>query len=166
MSAIVSLVVAQATNGVIGQRGQIPWRIPADMKHFKAVTIGKPCIMGRKTWDSLSKKPLPGRTNIVLTRDRNLRAEGAVAVSSLDEAIARAEAEAPDEIAVIGGADIYRAALPRASRIHLTEVHGEFEGDVRMPPFDIAEWQEVWRENHSPDSVGTPAFSFVTLERR
>lgn len=166
MSALVSLVIARGANGVIGQRGQIPWRIPADMKHFKTVTMGKPCIMGRKTWDSLPKKPLPGRTNIVLTRDRNLRAEGAVALSSLEEAIACAEAEGAEEIAVIGGADIYRAALLRASRIHLTEVHGEFEGDVRMPPFDTAEWQEVWRENHPPDSVGTPAFSFVTLERR
>ena len=166
MSAIISLVVAQATNGVIGQRGQIPWRIPADMKHFKAVTIGKPCIMGRKTWDSLPKKPLPGRANIVMTRDRNFRAEGAVAVSSLDEAIARAEVEAPDEIAVIGGADVYRAALPRAGCIYLTEVHAGFDGDVAMPVFSAVDWKEVAREDHAASETGGLAFSFVTLERR
>jgi dihydrofolate reductase len=136
------------------------------MKHFKAVTMGRPCIMGRKTWDSLPKKPLPGRTNIVLTRDTGLRTEGAMLVSSLEEAIESAEGESPDEIAIIGGADIYRAALPRARRIHLTEVHGEFEGDVHMPPFDPHEWREVWREDHAGSETECPPFSFVTLERR
>jgi len=165
MSAILSLVVARATNGVIGQYGNIPWRIPADMKHFKAITLGKPCIMGRKTWDSLPNKPLPGRTNIVLTRDPALVASGAVVAHTLEDALVRAQAESPEEIAVIGGADIYAAALPRAFRIHLTEVHGAFEGDVHMPPFDPTEWKEVWRENHVGDS-GTPAYSFVRLERR
>src|SRR5581483_2169778 len=106
MSAIVSLVIARATDGVIGQRGQMPWRIPADMKHFKAVTMGKPCIMGRKTWDSLPKKPLPGRTNIVVTRAADFRAEGTVVAASLEDAIARAQAESPGEICVIGGAEI------------------------------------------------------------
>ena len=166
MNAIICLVVAQATNGVIGQRGQIPWRIPADMKHFKAVTMGKPCIMGRKTWDSLPKKPLPGRTNIVLTRDRDFRSEAAIAVSSLDEAVARAEAEAPDELAVIGGADVYRVALPRAGRIYLTEVHAAFEGDVSMPVFNALEWKETVREDHAAAETGGLSFSFVTLERR
>jgi dihydrofolate reductase len=166
MSAIVSLVIARAANGVIGQRGQIPWRIPADMKHFKAVTIGKPCIMGRKTWDSLPKKPLPGRTNIVLTRDENFCEEGAVVVHALEEALARAEAESPAEITMIGGADVYLAALPRAVRIHLTEVHGVFEGDVYMPPFDALEWKEVARDDHAASEAGMPAFSFVILERR
>jgi dihydrofolate reductase len=165
MSAIVSLVIARATNGIIGQRGQIPWRIPADMKHFKAVTMGKPCIMGRKTWDSLPKKPLPGRANIIVTRDPGFRAEGGVVAHSLEDALARAKAESVDEIAVIGGADIYRLALPHARRIHLTEVHGEFEGDVHLPPFSAAEWQEVQREDH-PADVNTPAYSFVSLERR
>jgi dihydrofolate reductase len=165
MSAIISLVVAQAENGVIGQHGKIPWRIPADMKHFKAVTMGKPCIMGRKTWDSLPKKPLPGRTNIVLTRDPALIANGAVVAHTLEDALARAQAESPEEIAVIGGADLYRAALPQAARIHLTELHGAFEGDVHMPPFDPAEWKVVWREDHAAEA-GVPAYSFVTLERR
>jgi dihydrofolate reductase len=165
MSAIVSLVIARATNGVIGQRGQIPWRIPADLKHFKAVTMGKPCIMGRKTWDSLPRKPLPGRTNIVLTRDENFCEERAVVVHALEEALARAEAESPAEVAVIGGADVYLAALPRAVRIHLTEVHGEFEGDVHLPEFNPLKWKEVAREDHAANETGV-AFSFVILERR
>nr|AIA15430.1 Dihydrofolate reductase [uncultured bacterium] len=165
MSAIVSLVIARAANGVIGQRGQIPWRIPADMKHFKAVTMGKPCIMGRKTWHSLPKKPLPGRTNIVLTREMGFHAEGAVLAHSFDDALVRAEAESPEEIAVIGGADIYRVALPRAVRIYLTDVHGVFEGDVHMPEFNPLEWKQVAREDHAANETGV-AFSFVTLERR
>lgn len=165
MSAVVSLVVARAANGVIGQHGKIPWCLPADMKHFKAITLGKPCIMGRKTWESLPKKPLPARTNIVLTRDPALVASGAVVAHTLEDALVRAQAESPEEIAVIGGAEIYAAALPRAFRIHLTEVHGAFDGDVHMPPFDPAEWKEVWRENHVGEP-GATAYSFVTLERR
>ena len=165
MSAIVSLVIARATNGAIGQRGQIPWRIPADMKHFKAVTMGKPCIMGRKTWDSLPKKPLPGRTNIVLTRDTNARADGAMLVRSFEDALAGAKAEGAEEIAVIGGSDVYRAALQLAGRIYLTEVHGAFDGDVHMPEFNPLEWKEVAREDHPANETGV-AFSFVTLERR
>ena len=165
MTAIISLVVARAANGVIGQHGKIPWRIPADMKHFKAVTMGKPCIMGRKTWESLPKKPLPGRTNILLTRDDAFHADGAIVAHSFEEAIACAEAESPEEIAVIGGADIYGVALLRASRIHLTEVHGAFEGDVHMPPFDPAEWNEIWRKDHPANEPDGLAFSFVMLER-
>lgn len=166
MSAVLSLVIARGANGVIGQRGQIPWRIPADMKHFKTVTMGKPCVMGRKTWDSLPKKPLPGRTNIVVTRDTNFHEEGAVGAHTLEDAFARAEAEGADEIAVIGGADIYRAALPRAMRIYLTEVHAVFDGDVHMPEFNALEWKEVAREDHVASEIGGLAFSFVTLERR
>jgi dihydrofolate reductase len=162
----VSLVVAQASNGTIGQHGKVPWNIPADLRHFKSVTMGKPCIMGRKTWESLPKKPLPGRTNIVLTRDGNFRGDGAVAVHSLEDAFARAEAEGADEIVVIGGADVYRAALPRADCIYLTEVHAGFEGDVSMPVFNALEWKEVAREDHAASETGGLAFSFVTFERR
>lgn len=156
---IVSLVLAMAENGVIGNNGTLPWRIPEDMRHFKALTIGKPCILGRKTWDSLPKKPLPGRANIVVTRDRNFRGEGAIVAHSLEDAIARAENA--EEIAIIGGAEIYAAALPRANRIHLTEVHAAFDGDATMPPFDRTIWRETSRENHA----GDPPYSFVTLER-
>jgi dihydrofolate reductase len=155
---MISLVLAMAENGVIGKDGALPWRIPEDMRHFKAVTMGKPCIMGRKTWDSLPKKPLPGRENIVVTRDRNFHAEGARVAHSFEDAIALAGDAA--EIAVIGGAEIYRAALPRARRIYLTEIHAAFEGDASMPSFDLAHWRETARENHA----GEPAYSFVTLE--
>lgn len=164
MSAPIVLVVARATDGTIGHEGKIPWRIPADMRHFRAVTMGKPCIMGRKTWESLPKKPLPDRTNIVVTRDRAFRAEGAEVAYSFAEAISHAQAEAPTEIAVIGGAELYREALAHADRIYLTEVHGAFGGDVRLPSFDPGTWKEIRRENHSAEEA-RPAFSFVTLER-
>ncbi len=164
MTAPIALVVARATDGTIGQRGKIPWRIPADMRFFKAVTIGKPCIMGRKTWESLPKRPLPGRTNIVVTRDRTFAADRATVVHSFQDAIALANAESPSEIAVIGGADIYCAALPHASRVYVTEVRGTFGGDVRLAPFEPNVWKETARENHYGEA-DIPAFSFVTLER-
>ena len=159
-----SLILAMSSNGVIGAKGALPWRIPEDMRRFKSLTMGKPVIMGRKTWDSLPKKPLPGRTNIVVTRDANFAAEGAVVVHSLDDALARAATGKPDEIMVIGGAEIYKAALPRATRIHLTEVEGDFAGDAFMPPFDTSEWREISRE--APSVPSEIAFSFVTLERQ
>ena len=163
MSEIV-LVVAIADNGVIGNKGAIPWRIPEDMKRFKALTMGHTVVMGRKTWDSLPKKPLPGRTNIVITRDTDWRAEGAVAVHSLDEALAKARSESPGEIAIIGGAEIYKLALPLADRIYLTEVHMAAVGDVSLPAFDSAHWRETAREDHvTADNL---RYSYVTLERR
>jgi dihydrofolate reductase len=166
MTAPIVLVVARATDGTIGHQGTIPWRLSADMRHFKATTMGKPCIMGRKTWDSLPKKPLPGRTNIVVTRDCAFSAEGAVVVHSFEDALARAQSESPAEIAVIGGADIYRAALPHATRIYLTEVQGAFGGDTRLPPLDSGLWHGTAREDQAANSVGDPPFSFITLDRR
>ncbi len=158
---MIALVVAVADNGVIGDAGRIPWRISDDMKHFKAVTLGKPCIMGRKTWDSLPKKPLPGRSNIVVTRDAAFAADGALVCRSLDEAFEQVQGE--EEVAVIGGAQIYVEALPRAERIYLTEVHRAFYGDTRFV-FDRIGWREISREDHAtPDGLG---YSFVTLERR
>jgi dihydrofolate reductase len=160
--SFVVLVVAIADNGVIGDHGKIPWRIADDMKHFKALTVGKPCVMGRKTWDSLPRKPLPDRTNIVLTRDTAFSAADAAIVYTMDEALAYAASEQPREIAVIGGADIYNAALPRASRIYLTEVHRDFPGDATFT-FDRAGWKETSREDRTtPEGL---AYSFVTLER-
>jgi dihydrofolate reductase len=164
VSAIISFVLARADNGVIGDRGTIPWRIPEDLKRFKAITMGKPIVMGRKTWDSFPKKPLPGRTNIVITRDPNWRADGAVAVTSLDVALARAESEKPDEIAIIGGAEIWKLALPHANRIHQTEVHIDAKGDVSFPAFDTAQWRETAREDHA--TADGLRFSYVTLDRR
>jgi dihydrofolate reductase len=160
--SVISLVIAMADNGVIGRDGKLPWRIPEDMRRFKALTTGKPCIMGRRTWDSLPKKPLPERPNIVVTRDGNFRAGGAVVVHSLDEALLRAGDDT--EVCVIGGAEIYKAALPRAGRIHLTEVHADMEGDTRMPPFDRAHWHETAREDHG--TADGLRYSYVTLERR
>ena len=136
MSAAIVLVLAMSDNAVIGDRGGIPWRIPDDMKRFKRLTLGKPIIMGRKTWDSFPKKPLPGRTNIVVTRDRSWRDEGAVAVHSFEEALTKARGENPSEISVVGGAEIYKAALPFADRVELTQVHLTVAGDTRLPPAD------------------------------
>ncbi len=160
--SIISLVVAMADNGVIGKDGRLPWRIPEDMRHFRALTIGKPCIMGRKTWDSLPKKPLPERPNIVVTRDANFRDDGAIVVHSLDEALLRAGDRA--EVCVIGGAEIYKAAVLRAGRIHLTEVHADVEGETRMAPFDRTHWREIAREDHA--TADGLRYSYVTLERR
>jgi dihydrofolate reductase len=164
MSDLV-MVLAVADGGVIGAGGAIPWRIPEDMKRFKALTMGKPLVMGRKTWDSLPKKPLPGRTNIVITRDQSWMAAGAVAVHSLEEALAQARRESPLEIVIAGGAEIYRAALPFANRIELTEVHTAVRGTdlAIMPPFDKRVWREIAREEHV--TVDGLRYAYVTLVR-
>lgn len=154
---MITLVVAASDKGVIGRDGAIPWRLPDDMKRFKALTLGHTVVMGRKTWDSLPAKnrPLPGRRNLVVTRDAGWAAEGA-ARASLEEALAGGD------IFVIGGAEIYRAALARADRIELTEVHGDIEGDTFFN-FDRAGWREVAREDRvAADGL---AYSFVTLQR-
>ena len=164
MKAPIILVLAMADNGVIGVSGAIPWRIADDMKRFKALTMGKPIVMGRKTWDSFPKKPLPGRTNIVVTRDRSWRAQGATVAHSLEDALTLAEREQPSEIAIIGGAEIYKAALPRATRIELTQVHLKPQGDTRLEPFDRNVWRESARSEHTtPDGL---RYSYVTLMRR
>jgi len=160
----ITLIVAVAKNGVIGNQGALPWRIPEDLKRFKALTLGKPCIMGRKTWDSLPKKPLPGRTNIVLTRDSAFRAKGAEVAHSFDEALGIAARESPPEIMIIGGEAIFVASLPLAQRIELTEVMAAPEGDTFMPPFERAEWRETRREG--PYEAGALRYAFLLLERR
>ena len=157
----ISLVVAVAENGVIGRRGELPWRIPDDLKRFKALTIGKPIIMGRKTWDSLPRRPLPGRTNIVVTRNPDFRADGAINAHSFADAVAKAGS---NEIAVIGGEAIFAAALPIADTIHLTEVEAAPEGDAFMPPIDRTQWSETAREG--PYDADGVRYSFVTLNRR
>jgi dihydrofolate reductase len=159
--SIVTLIVAMADNGVIGSNGAMPWHIPEDLRRFKALTLGKPCIMGRKTWDSLPRKPLPGRSNIVVTRDTGFRAEGARVTHSLDDAMACA-GDAP-EIMIIGGAELFRQALPMARRIELTEVHTAIAGDATMPSFDRAVWHERHREEHT--TAAGLRYSYVTLER-
>ena len=160
---MIVLVVAAAENRVIGNKGALPWRIPDDLKRFKALTLGKPCIMGRRTWESLPMKPLPGRTNIVVTRCSAIHAEGARLATDFDMALRLAEQEHPAEIAVIGGEQIFAAALPLAHRIHLTEVSGHPEGDALMPPIDRNAWREVSRDG--PHEWSGTRYSFVTLER-
>src|SRR4051794_11738085 len=151
----ITLVVARAQNGVIGKSGKLPWHIPADLKRFKALTMGTAMVMGRGTFESLPGL-LPGRRHIVLTRDPEWRAEGAEVVRSADEALALAGQQ---PVSVIGGAEIIALFLPRADVVELTEVHSEPEADTFMPAFDTEAWQEVSREDH-------PGYSFVRLQRR
>lgn len=163
MSVRVSLIAAVARNGVIGRDGDMPWRLSADLKYFKATTMGKPLIMGRRTYESIGRA-LPGRTNIVVTRSADFAAEGVEVAAGLDQALAVAGGDAADEVMVIGGGEIYAAALPRADRLYLTEIHMDATGDVCFPAFDRAEWREVSRDDH-PAEDDNPAFSFVVLER-
>lgn len=152
-----------ARNGVIGRDNALPWRLSEDLKHFKAVTLGKPILMGRKTFESIGR-PLPGRTNLVLTRDRAWRADGTIAVHSIAEAFARASG-AP-ELAGIGGADIFRLLLPLTSFIHLTRVHADVPGDTFFPPLDMTEWVELNRCEHAADGRNAYGMTFVTLKRK
>jgi dihydrofolate reductase len=155
----VTIILARADNGVIGAGGTLPWHLPEDLKRFKTLTLGKPIVMGRKTWASLPRKPLPGRSNIVISRDPAFAAPGAITAHSFEAALALAAAENPREIMVIGGVEVFAAALPKASRILLTEIHASPEGDVTLPPFSPQEWRETAREP-------APGHSYVTLERR
>lgn len=157
----IVLILARADNGVIGARGKMPWHLPADLRRFKTLTMGKPMVMGRKTFDSLPGM-LGGRRHIVLTRDSYWEEEGVEAVHSIEEAIKVANAP---HVAVIGGAEIYRLFLPRADKIELTEVHSAPEGDAVIDYPDLSQWQEVAREDH-PAEGAKPAYSFVTLQRK
>ena len=159
MTQDLFLIYARAANGTIGRDGTLPWHIPADLKRFKALTMGKPMIMGRKTFESFPS-PLPGRRHIVLTRDADWRAEGAEVVHSIDEALALA---GDGEVAVVGGAAINALFLPLATRVELTEVHADVPGDTFMPPLGH-QWRETDREEHAA-ADGRPAFAFVTLRR-
>ena len=153
------LVYARAANGAIGNDGDLPWRLPADLKHFKALTLGKPMIMGRKTFESLPGL-LPGRRHIVLTRDAGWQAEGAETAATLDDALSMA---GEGTVAIIGGAAVFEAFLPRADRVELTQIHADYDGDTFMPPLG-PEWQETAREDHAADGV-YPAFSFLTYRK-
>ncbi|MCB2088281.1 MAG: dihydrofolate reductase [Sphingomonadaceae bacterium] len=154
-------IYARAANGVIGKDGQLPWHISADLKRFKALTMGKPMIMGRKTFESFPK-PLPGRRHIVLTRDTGWNADGAEVVHSVGEALRVA---GDSEVAIIGGAEIYALFLPLCARVELTDVHQDFAGDTHMNALAESEWDVVAREDYAAEA-GQPPFSFVTLGRR
>jgi dihydrofolate reductase len=170
MSPILTLgPVARARNGVIGRGGGLPWRLSTDLKHFKALTLGKPVIMGRKTWDSLPRKPLPGRMNLVLSRDGSFEPEGALVFEDFGEAVSvgkeQAGEDGMEEVCVIGGAALFDLALPRAKRLYLTEVEADVDGDVTLPPIDERQWREVFREAHPAGPDDDYPFVFRTLER-
>jgi dihydrofolate reductase len=161
---MVTLVVAMAENGVIGRDGGLPWRLSTDMKRFKSDTMGKPVIMGRKTWESMPRRPLPGRRNIVVTRSADYVAEGADVVRSLDEAL-RLAGEA-EEICVIGGGEIFGQALPLADRLNVTHVLAEIDGDTHFPPIDLEVWQALSAQNLPAGERDSHATRHVVYERR
>ncbi len=168
MKPAVILVAAVADNGVIGDRGGMPWRLSTDMKRFRALTMGRPVVMGRKTWESLGK-PLAGRENIVISRDRDYRAEDATVVASLDEALERsaiAAGKGGGDIFVIGGGAIYREAMPAADRLYITHVRARPDGDTTFPAIDHSEWVEISREEVAAGEKDQFATSFVRYERR
>lgn len=159
----IALIAAMAENRVIGRENALPWRLSADLQRFKALTMGKPVIMGRKTYESIGK-PLPGRLNIVVTSSPDFRAEGCQVVHSVDEALDAAREH--DEAMVIGGAGLYEQMLGRAQRIYLTLVRANVEGDVLFPPLDRGNWREVARESHLPDEKNEYPYDFILLDRK
>lgn len=158
----ISLVVAMAENGVIGNGGDLPWHLPADLKRFKRLTLGHVIVMGRKTFESIGR-PLPKRRSVVITRDPAWRHDGVTVVHGLDEALCQAAGE--DEVFVIGGAEIFALAWPRADRLYLTRVHADVDGDVRLPEIDTGGWQLVSAERHPADERHACAFTFEQWER-
>ncbi len=159
---MISLIVAMAENRVIGRDNTLPWRLPNDLRYFRRVTMGHPIIMGRKNYASIGK-PLPGRTNIVVTRDRHFAAPGCTVAHTIDDALAAAGDD--PEIFIIGGAELYTQTLARAQRLYVTQIHAEVAGDVHFPDVRAADWHEVARERHEADAEHAFAYSFLTWER-
>ncbi len=159
---LIAIIAAMDPNRLIGDGDRLPWRLPADMRHFRALTMGKPTIMGRRTHESIGRV-LPGRRNIVLSRNPAYRAPGCEVVANLEQALGICKGA--DEPMVIGGAQLYAAALPRANRMYLTLLHGSFGGDTWFPQYDYRQWREISREDHAADADAPCAFSFVDLER-
>ena len=158
----ITLVVAMDDGGLIGRDGRLPWRMPEDLQHFRRLTMGKTMLMGRKTWDSLGGKPLDGRTHWVLSRDQDFRPPGCRVFKRLDDAY---EAIGEEELMVIGGAELFRATLPLAQHIHLTQVHARLEGDTWFPLAELLAFRETWRAEHPADARHPHPYTFVTLER-
>ncbi|WP_276496562.1 dihydrofolate reductase [Pontibacter litorisediminis] len=162
---MIAIVVAAAENNVIGKDNDLIWYLPADLKHFKRLTMSHPMIMGRKTFEAIGK-PLPGRTSIIITSQRDYKAEGCVVVHSLEEAIAKGSELDPEQVSIIGGANVYQQALPLTDKVYLTRVHHSFEGDVYFPELPEKEWQVVEQEHHEPDEKNKYSYTFLTLERK
>jgi dihydrofolate reductase len=158
----ISAVVAIAENNAIGKNNQLLWHLPNDLKHFRQITSGHTVIMGRKTYDSVGR-PLPNRRNIIITR-QNIEIPGCEVVGSVDEALALCAGE--QEVFIVGGAEIYKLAMPQTNKIHLTIVHQEFDADAYFPPIDYSVWVETDREDHGTDEKHAIAYSFITLQRR
>ena len=161
---LISIISAMADNRVIGIDNRLPWKLPADMKWFRQHTLGKPIIMGRKTFESFGSKPLPDRKNIVITREAGYVANGSVVAHSIDEAIELA-GDVP-EVMIIGGASFYEQMLPRAVRMYLTLVHAEVQGDAWFPKFNSSDWQEISRTEYAIDEKNPHAMSFIILQRK
>jgi dihydrofolate reductase len=161
--ASLALIVAVADNGTIGAGNRLPWRLPEDLRRFRTLTLGHAVIMGRKTWESLPHA-LPGRQNLVVSRQRHYVAQGAEVATSFEEALERAAL--PPPVFCIGGGELYRIALSRATRLYVTEVHQAYDGDTTFPAIDRTTWREVQRDTRPPPTEGAPAFSFVTYDRR
>jgi dihydrofolate reductase len=159
----ISLIVAMAKNRVIGVNNTLPWHLPADLKHFKSLTMGHHIVMGRKTYESIGK-PLPGRTSVVVTRNTGYSATGVITVNSLEAAIAACTND--DEIFVIGGAELYRQAIQLADRIYLTEIEADISGDAHFTEFDSSFWQESGRESHVADEKNLHPYHFVVYDRK
>ena len=160
---IISIIAAMGKNRVIGKNNSLPWKLPADMKHFQDLTTGKPVIMGRKTFESLGK-PLPNRMNIIITRDQNYKAEGCIVAHSLDDALKAAENQ--KEVMIIGGSQIYKEFLPRADKMYLTLIEADFEGDAYFPGYKIEDWEEIDYKEHERDAKNQHNYTFLTLKRK
>ena len=158
------MIAAMTDDRVIGIENTLPWKLPNDMKWFRQNTLGKPIVMGRKTFESFGAKPLPGRTNIIITRDQSYQAEDSVVVYSIDEAL-KAAGDV-DEVMIIGGASFYEQMLPKADRLYLTFVHAEIEGDAWFPEFDLNDWNEVESIEHDKDEKNVYSHRFVVLDRK
>ncbi len=159
---MISLIAAMAQDRVIGEGNRMPWHLPADLRHFKNITLGKPVVMGRRTFESIGR-PLPGRRNLVISRNPEWRAEGVEVAASLDEALALVNGA--DEVMIIGGGQLYAEALPRADRLYLTLIDLVVEGDTYFPEYQHDDWQELERIAHEPDEQNPHAYTFVTLSR-
>ena len=160
---IISIIAAMGKNRVIGKGNALPWKLPADMKHFQDITKGKPVIMGRKTFESIGK-PLPNRINIIITRDENYKVDGCIVAHSIDEALKAAGS--PEEVMIIGGAQVYKEFLPRANKMYLTLIEADFEGDAYFPKYNVEEWEEIAYEEHERDKDNQYNYRFLVLRRK